>query len=60
VQVKDLDSGLLDFSCRLDEEIVLLCWKMGESSIDYWHTQDSGFAGRQPIDESLQRRIRPN
>src|SRR3954471_19638370 len=31
VQVKDLESGLLDFPFRLDEEIVLLCWRMGES-----------------------------
>jgi hypothetical protein len=60
VQVKDLNSGLLDFPCRLEDEIVLLCWKMGESSIGYWHTQDSGYAGRQPIDERFHRRIRPN
>src|ERR1700752_992091 len=38
VQVKDLDSGLLDFPCRLDDEVVLLCWRMGEPSIDHWHT----------------------
>ena len=29
VQVKDLDSGLLDFPCRLDDQVVLLCWRMG-------------------------------
>jgi hypothetical protein len=51
VQVKDLDTGLLDFPCLVDGEIVLLCWKMGETRIDYWHTVESGFRGRQPIDE---------
>jgi hypothetical protein len=51
VQVKDLDTGLLDFPCELNGETVLLCWKMGESRIDYWHTLDAGFRGRQPIDE---------
>ena len=30
VQVKDLDTGLLDFPCRIDDEVVLLCWKSGE------------------------------
>ena len=35
VQVKDLESGLLDFPFRLDDEVVLLCWRMGESSIDH-------------------------
>lgn len=64
VQVKDLETGLLDFPCRLDDEIVLLCWKMGESSIEHWHTVDAGFKGRQPVDERFRRRSnssnRPN
>ena len=64
VQVKDFDSGLLDFPCRLDDEIVLLCWKSGEPAIEHWHTVEAGFKGRQPIDERFGRRgnpvIRPN
>jgi hypothetical protein len=51
VQVKDLESGLLDFPCQVDGGIVLLCWKLGEGRIDYWHTVEAGFRGRQPIDE---------
>jgi hypothetical protein len=63
VQVKDLESGLLDFPCRLDDEIVLLCWRLGEDSIDHWHKIDDGFQGRQPIDDRFRRRSsgsRPN
>jgi hypothetical protein len=64
VQVKDLDSGLLDFPFRLDDEVVLLCWRMGETSIQHWHTMDAGFKGRQPVDERFRRRSnssnRPN
>ncbi len=63
VQVKDLDTGLLDFPCDLDGELVLLCWKRGESSIEYWHTMDTGFAGRQKLDarfRSGSRAERPN
>jgi hypothetical protein len=62
VQVKDLETGLLDFPCELDGETVLLCWKMGESRIDFWHTMDAGFRGRQPIDErfSGNRNKKPN
>jgi hypothetical protein len=55
VQVKDLDSGLLDFPCRLGEDIVLLCWKMGETEIRHWHTMESGFSSRQAIDERFRR-----
>jgi hypothetical protein len=64
VQVKDLDAGLLDFPCRLEDEIVLLCWRMGEPAIDHWHPTDSGFKDRQPVDERFRRRStsgnRPN
>jgi hypothetical protein len=63
VQVKDLDSGLLDFPFRLDDQVVLLCWRMGETSIEHWHTMEAGFKGRQPVDDRFRRRSsggRPN
>jgi len=64
VQVKDLDAGLLDFPCRVDDQVVLLCWRMGEPAIEYWHTVEAGFQGRQPVDERFRRRAasgdRPN
>jgi hypothetical protein len=53
VQVKDLDIGLLDFPCRVDGEIVLLCWRMGEPTISHWHGTEEGYAGRRPIDEGM-------
>jgi hypothetical protein len=55
VQVKDLDAGLLDFPFKLEDEVVLLCWRMGEPAIEHWHTVDSGFKGRQPVDERFRR-----
>ncbi|MGB7546968.1 MAG: DUF2203 domain-containing protein [Terracidiphilus sp.] len=64
VQVKDLESGLLDFPCRIDDEVVMLCWRMGETAIEHWHTVDAGFQGRRPVDERFRRRSnsanRPN
>ena len=64
VQVKDLEAGLLDFPCRIDDEVVLLCWRMGEPAIEHWHTVEEGFQGRQPVDERFRRRStsggRPN
>jgi hypothetical protein len=56
VQVKDLDTGLLDFPFRLDDQVVLLCWRLGEPSIEHWHTVESGFKGRQPVDDRFRRR----
>jgi hypothetical protein len=55
VQVKDLDIGLLDFPCLVEGETILLCWKMGESSITHWHAVSEGYAGRKPIDERIAR-----
>ncbi|HWG20380.1 MAG TPA: DUF2203 domain-containing protein [Terracidiphilus sp.] len=60
VQVKDLDAGLLDFPFKLDDEVVLLCWRMGEPAIEHWHTVESGFQGRQPVDERFRRRSGSN
>jgi len=48
-QVKDLDSGLVDFPARHHGETVLLCWQLGEDEIAWWHREDDGFAGRRPL-----------
>jgi len=48
-QIKSLEEGLLDFPSRRDGELVLLCWKLGEDEIRYWHDADEGFAGRKPL-----------
>jgi hypothetical protein len=48
-QIKSLEEGLLDFPARHGEEDVLLCWKLGEDEIRYWHGVDEGFAGRKPL-----------
>lgn len=60
VQVKDIDIGLLDFPCEVEGRVVLLCWKMGETSITHWHGTEEGFAGRKPIDERIVRPKRAN
>ena len=48
-QVKDIDEGLIDFPARRGGETVLLCWKLGEDEIRYWHTLEDGFAGRREL-----------
>ena len=62
VQVKDLDTGLLDFPCVVEDKVILLCWKMGEKGITHWHGMEEGFKGRKPIDERIakSKKKRPN
>ena len=50
-QLKDLNTGLLDFPARRMDREVLLCWKHGEPEVLFWHETDAGFAGRRPISE---------
>jgi hypothetical protein len=58
VQVKDLDTGLIDFPTFYHGDEVLLCWKLGEDAIRYWHNLTEGFRGRREIDEDFVRNHR--
>lgn len=51
--IKDLDIGLIDFPTLLRGKEVYLCWKLGETSIGFWHGVDEGFRGRKPIDRDF-------
>jgi hypothetical protein len=48
-QIKSLEEGLLDFPSTRDGEDILLCWKLGEDEIQYFHGPDEGFVGRKPL-----------
>jgi hypothetical protein len=48
-QVKSLEEGLLDFPAKRGQEDVLLCWKLGEDEIRFWHGTDEGFSARKPV-----------
>jgi len=50
-EVKDVDEGLIDFPALHGGETVLLCWRLGEDEIRYWHRIEDGFAGRRPVAE---------
>jgi len=49
VFVKDLDQGLIDFPALREGEDVLLCWRVGEDDVAYWHGPEEGFSGRKPL-----------
>jgi len=49
LEPKGAVEGLVDFPCKLDGRIVLLCWRLGEPEVLYWHDLESGFGGRQPL-----------
>lgn len=49
VECKSPEIGLVDFPAERDGRTVLLCWRLGEPSVQFWHEVDAGFAGRQPL-----------
>ncbi len=49
IEVKEVESGLVDFYGLVHGEVVFLCWKRGEPSVDFYHTLDGGFRGRRPL-----------
>jgi len=51
VLLKDVEKGLCDFPYIKDGRTVYLCWQLGEESIQYWHDVETGFAGREPLDD---------
>jgi hypothetical protein len=52
-QVKDLSLGLVDFPTLYRDEEVLLCWRFGEETIEFWHGLEDGFGGRKAIDQEF-------
>ncbi|MBI2766846.1 MAG: DUF2203 domain-containing protein [Chloroflexi bacterium] len=50
VELKDPETGLVDFYHERDGTLVYLCYRLGERDIEYWHTLEGGFAARQRIE----------
>lgn len=48
-QFKGIDLGLVDFPAEIEGQFALLCWQYGEKEITHWHTEEGGFAGREPL-----------
>jgi hypothetical protein len=51
VILRQVASGLVDFpSLDDDGRVRLLCWKVDETDLAWWHRPEDGFAGRRPLD----------
>lgn len=51
VEFKDPVMGLVDFPARRNGKEVCLCWKLGEETVEFWHTVEDGFQGRRSMTE---------
>jgi hypothetical protein len=53
LRVRDIDTGLVDFPARRFGSTVYLCWRYGESDIEYWHGPNEGFTGRKSLNAQV-------
>ena len=51
LQIKDLNTGLIDFLSERDGRDVYLCWRFDEARVAHWHDLDAGYAGREKLQE---------
>ena len=49
IKVRDIDLGLIDFPAMRFGTTVYLCWRYGESDIEFWHAANEGFTGRKSL-----------
>ena len=49
--LRDIEMGLVDFPALVSGRQIWLCWRLGETSIGWWHGLDAGFDGRRPLVE---------
>ena len=50
IVLRDPEQGLIDFhAVGPDGVVYLLCWRLGEEDLAWWHLPDEGFAGRRPL-----------
>lgn len=49
IEVKQLDTGLVDFYGLVEGELVFLCWRSDEGEVGAFHTLEGGYAARRPL-----------
>jgi len=51
VQLRDIETGLVDFPALASGRQVWLCWRLDESRVEWWHDLDSGFDSRRRLED---------
>jgi hypothetical protein len=54
VELKDYETGLIDFPGRHQGRDVCLCWRLGEEVVGHWHELHTGFSGRQTTETLIE------
>jgi hypothetical protein len=51
IQLRDIETGLIDFPALVSGRPVWLCWRLGEGEISWWHEVSEGFDSRHRLED---------
>jgi hypothetical protein len=51
IQLREIDTGLVDFPALASGRPIWLCWRLGEDQVAWWHEVSDGFTGRRRIED---------
>lgn len=51
ITLREIGTGLIDFPALANGRPIWLCWRLGETDIEWWHEANVGFDQRQPLSE---------
>ncbi|MGD0862971.1 MAG: DUF2203 domain-containing protein [Candidatus Limnocylindrales bacterium] len=51
IQLRQIESGLVDFPALVSGRPVWLCWRVGEEEIGWWHEITEGFESRRRLED---------
>jgi hypothetical protein len=51
IQLREIETGLVDFPALASGRQVWLCWRLGEDRVEWWHELEVGFDGRRRLED---------
>ena len=53
IQLRDIETGLVDFPALAVGRQIWLCWRLGEPQVMWWHEMTEGFDSRRRIEDLI-------
>ncbi len=57
IEIKHLESGLVDFYALVEGRLAFLCWRADEPAVAFYHALEGGYATRRPLPSGSARSV---
>ena len=51
IQLREIETGLVDFPALVSGRPIWLCWRLGEDQVGWWHEVSEGFDARHRLED---------